>query len=521
MTANRRIFLNIVATYGRSLYALVLGLFTARWVLMALGEVDFGLYGVVGGLTAFVGFINELLAMSVARFFAVSVGAAHKEGNEIAGIEESKKWFNTALLIHTIVPVILVIIGYPIGEWAVREFLTIPIDRVNVCVWVWRFTCLSCFVGMITVPFRAMYTAKQEIAELTVYSFATTTVNAIMLYYMVTHPAEWLFKYAFYTCLISIVPSLIIAYRAVVTYPECRLVMKYLYSRHRLKEISAFAFARFFTSFSSILVSQGQAILVNKYLGPRFNAAMRVGATVSSQASTLAGSLSGAFWPAIANTVGEGDEDKVRRMSFQECKFATVLIAIFAIPLGLEVHEVMRLWLVTPPVFAAEVCIFILISGVVDRMTEGYWMAIMGMGRQIPRYSWWVSWSSFIGLAVTWIMLVCSFGMLGICYAIIVGRIVCTLVRIYLGADIAGLSTKYWLRRVFCPLVMVLMASVAAGFVLQLFLPRSFMRICLTTVVCEMVMLPLVWLCVLAKEERRMLHDKIINRISFLRRKYD
>ena len=39
MTPNRRIFLNIIATYGRSLYALVLGIFTARWVLEALGQV--------------------------------------------------------------------------------------------------------------------------------------------------------------------------------------------------------------------------------------------------------------------------------------------------------------------------------------------------------------------------------------------------------------------------------------------------------------------------------------------------
>ncbi len=40
---NRRIVLNIVATYGRSLYALVIGLFCGRWTLMALGEVDYGL----------------------------------------------------------------------------------------------------------------------------------------------------------------------------------------------------------------------------------------------------------------------------------------------------------------------------------------------------------------------------------------------------------------------------------------------------------------------------------------------
>ena len=58
MTANRRIFLNIVATYispersesrreryagCRSLYALVIGLLCGRWTLMALGEVDYGL----------------------------------------------------------------------------------------------------------------------------------------------------------------------------------------------------------------------------------------------------------------------------------------------------------------------------------------------------------------------------------------------------------------------------------------------------------------------------------------------
>ena len=43
MSPNRRIFLNIIATYGRSLYALVIGLVFGRWTLMALGEVDYGL----------------------------------------------------------------------------------------------------------------------------------------------------------------------------------------------------------------------------------------------------------------------------------------------------------------------------------------------------------------------------------------------------------------------------------------------------------------------------------------------
>lgn len=56
MSPNRRIFLNIAATYGRSLYALVCGLFISWWVLAA-EKSEFGVCGVAGGMIAI-----ELLA---------------------------------------------------------------------------------------------------------------------------------------------------------------------------------------------------------------------------------------------------------------------------------------------------------------------------------------------------------------------------------------------------------------------------------------------------------------------------
>ena len=56
MSPNRRIFLNIVATYGRSLYALVCGLVISLW-LLAAEKSEFGVCGGVGGMT-----VIELLA---------------------------------------------------------------------------------------------------------------------------------------------------------------------------------------------------------------------------------------------------------------------------------------------------------------------------------------------------------------------------------------------------------------------------------------------------------------------------
>lgn len=74
MSPNRLILLNIVATYGRSLYALAVGLVTARWALEALGVADYGVMGVVGGLVGFILFFNGILAVAVGRFYAIFIG---------------------------------------------------------------------------------------------------------------------------------------------------------------------------------------------------------------------------------------------------------------------------------------------------------------------------------------------------------------------------------------------------------------------------------------------------------------
>ena len=54
MSPNRRTLLNIIATYGRLLCALVCGLFISLWMLAALRKSELELYGVAGGMTVIV-----------------------------------------------------------------------------------------------------------------------------------------------------------------------------------------------------------------------------------------------------------------------------------------------------------------------------------------------------------------------------------------------------------------------------------------------------------------------------------
>ena len=509
MTERKRIFLNICATYGRSLFSLAVGVFTARWALNALGKVDYGLVGVVGGLTSFVAFINGLLSFSVSRFYAVSVGAEKRAGGSYEeGLEECRKWFNTALFIHTVIPVVLLMIGYPVGEWAVRHFLTIPADRVEACVWVWRFTCVNCFVGMISVPFNAMYGAKQDIAELTIYGFATTTLNALFLYYMITHPAVWLVKYCLWMCAIGTSVTTIQMLRSFFKYNECRLNVAYLWSLPRFKEIVVFGFARLWTQLSNIVSGQGNVILVNKYLGPEFNASMSLGRTVVAHTGTLSHALTRAFSPAIMNAAGAGDAEKVRRLSFQQCRLGTLLVLIFILPLALEIREVLVLWLKSPPVFVAELVLAIMVDMVFERMSEGLYMPIMAFGKGVVRYSWWAGWCGFLRFGVAFVLLAAGFGLYGVCIALIVARLVVVAMRLYMCRKLAGMSVRYWIFKVFCPIVLLCIITLSIGLVTR-FLPPSFLRVVLTTVVCELVFLPCAWFLVLTEEERVIMRERI------------
>ena len=99
---------------------------------------------------------------------------------------------------------------------------------------------------MINVPFTAMYTAKQYIAELTIYSFAQTAANTAFFYFMATHPGAWLMKYAIWMCVVAITPQILITTRAFVIFKECRINLAYWWDLARFKQLGSYALWQMF-----------------------------------------------------------------------------------------------------------------------------------------------------------------------------------------------------------------------------------------------------------------------------------
>ena len=70
----KRIARNTMLLYVRMFVLMLVGLYTSRVVLNALGETDYGIYNVVGGVVAMFTMISGALNSAVSRFITFELG---------------------------------------------------------------------------------------------------------------------------------------------------------------------------------------------------------------------------------------------------------------------------------------------------------------------------------------------------------------------------------------------------------------------------------------------------------------
>ena len=518
MTANKRIVLNIAATYLRTMLGVICGIFSTRWVLIALGKEDFGLFGLVGSLVIFLVFFNTQFAGALSRFYAYAVGEARVAIDSNQALEECRKWFSVGVVIHTLVPFVLIATGYPLGAWAIRSgVIGVPMYRVDACIWLWRFVCVSSFVSMLNVPFNAMYLAKQYIAELTIYSFVQTLARTLFIYCMTLRQGDWLVIYGFATCIIMIVPQILICFRAVVVFPECRLRFAYMTLCSYMRRLVSFAGWQTFGGLGYLARHQFLTVVVNRFFGPKVTASFSIGGTVSGEAAALTGALNAAFSPAITTACGEGDWNRVRAMSYKASKFGTLLTLMFAIPMGLEMGEILQIWLKDVPQWTEGICLVMLAVVVVEKFSLGHGIGVNASGR-VARFQ------VYRGLAcITAIpfSIVSAFVFRHV-YAVAIALLVTTCIAccsdVWLARTRIGLSVRYWLFRILLPLGVASMAVCAIGFIPRCFMAASFLRVVVTTMTTLAALIPLSWFLVLDTGERAFIVQRLFAFVSRFKR---
>ena len=489
-----------MATYGRSLFAAAVGIFSSRWIFLALGEVDYGLFAVVGSIIAFITFFNGVLGSSVTRFYAYAIGEA-RNMDGVEGRIHVCKWFNTALSIHTAVPLVFTVIGYPIGIYAINHWLQIPMERISACIWVFRISLVTAFFSMVSIPFVSLYTAYQDIAELSLYGFLNSMLVFVTSYWLTGIDSDRLIAYSIMMMSIHVSIPLMQMARAFWKYPACRIDLSEWWNGARNKKLFSFAGWQFFGNCGSMMRHQACTMLTNVYFGPRLNAAYGISSTVLGQTGALTNALVGAFTPAITSEEGAGDRSRMVSYAWRASRYGTFLLLLFLVPLALEINEVLRLWLKNPPAWTSILCLIAFMETIFSKMTVGQQLAISAQGR-IARYQATLGTIMISAFPFAWILILFGCGPASVVISLVATTTACALGRIWFGWHQLNMLPVEWLKEVVMPLAMVGAIALAAGVMVRFTLSASILRIFATSLATFVAMMSAGWFVILGEAER-------------------
>lgn len=508
MTPSQRIVLNTIATYTRSVVGAALALFASRWVLNSLGEVDFGLFSLVGSILVFITFLNTVMAGSAARHYAFAMG------RDDAG--DVNRWFNAALSMHIVMGLILGLLGWQIGEFVITHYLTIPPERLAACLWVFRVSLLSAFVNMLSIPFIAMFTAKQRITDLAVWNMLYSILIFILAWILRYIPGDRLKFYAFgMVCIIAFIQCAQMLW-ALVAFRECRVRYHQWFDMCRLKEIFSFASWSLIGNLGMLLRNQGSAILLNIQFGPKVNAAYGIANQVSTQTNQLAAAMIGAFSPEITTSEGRGDRTRMLSLSQRASKFGTILVLFFAVPLMVEMEYVLKIWLREPPLYTSTLCRLILVTFIIDRLSVGNMLSVIARGK-IAAYQATVGTTLVLTLPLAWIFIKLGAPPTSVGIAFIITMAAVSAGRVLWVRRFFGVPVGQWVRTVLLPCGIVASATTLAALAPRLLLPTSFARLVYAVAISIIVSLPATWFLALDKGEREFFGQslrRLFNKIS-------
>jgi len=348
---NRKIAKNATLLTFRMVLATIIGLYTSRVVFEQLGDINYGIYGVVAGCLGFMGFLTASMAGASSRFITYAIGQGKEE--EISGI------FNSSLRIHCVVAIIVVLVGETVGVWLLNNILNIPTDRLFAAHWVLQFTILSAAIMITQVPYTAVIMAYEKMNVYAWIELLSVFSKLLIVYLISISSFDKLITYAFLLFLVCTATTAVYRIYCTRTFSISRI--QKLKNCEAIRAIAKFSVMDIYGNIGSTMNSQGIVYAINIYFGVVYNAAATLANTVNGILMSLTTNIAVAFKPQIIKQFSIGNLVEMKDVMCNSVKFTLVATAMLAVPFIFEADYVLKLWLGTIPEYGPEFLRIILI----------------------------------------------------------------------------------------------------------------------------------------------------------------
>lgn len=494
MDANKRVFVNTIAQYSKSLINVGLSLYSARIILEALGKSDFGLYALVGGVVAMLGFVTNALVITTQRFISYYHGKG--DGDVV------RTSFSNSLFLHIVLAIALSLVLLALSHPVVYSWLEVDPSRLSSAMNVYWATIVILFLTVLISPFKAVLIARENIVYISIIEVIDGILKLVVAFLLLRVDVDKLQLYAWLMVAIQAFNLLAFSLFGCWQYEECSWLIRLRdISSNWLKRLLSFAGWTTYSMGVVVARNQGISLMLNHFLKQTIiNAAYGIAFHVYGAISFIASSILNAMNPRIMKAEGRGDRQEMLHLSALESKYSSLMLILLLTPLLFEMDAVLLWWLKEVPEHTSMFCRFVIIALIVDQMTYGLNTANQATG-QIRTY---------ILLIYTPKLLI----LIPICISLYYGALPVVAMYYYLGAEIfcsllrlpflrhtCGLNIKRFLTTAVVPLVPVLLTQVACSYVFVTYVDIPY-RFIFTELVVVLVGSVITWLLALNAQER-------------------
>ena len=335
MSDNKRIAKNTLFLYIRMFLIMGVTLYTSRIVLQVLGETDFGLYNVVGGIVMMFTFLNGSLAGATSRFITYEIGRQD--------YVRLHKIFNVSLLTHIMIALVIVILAETVGLWFLYNKMIIPEGRFDAAFWVFQISVISCVLSIAQVPYSAMIIAHERMNIYAYVGIFEVMFKLLIAYLIMISPYDKLVVYAFLLFLVQMM--LMIYYRMFCNKHFSGCSLMFVKDKTMYKHMFVYAGSDIIGNLAVLAQGQGLNILLNMFFGPTVNAARGVAYQVQGAVTQFSGNFMTAVKPQIIKQYAAGKINEMMRLVVHSSCFSYYLMLLLVMPICLEADYILTLWL--------------------------------------------------------------------------------------------------------------------------------------------------------------------------------
>lgn len=481
MSISGRIIRNTWFLYLRMGITFFISLYTTRIILSTLGASDFGIFNVIGGSIAMLGFLNSTMANATQRFMSYAEGEGF--------LDNKRRVFNVSLILHFIIGIATILLLIAVRPLLFDKVLNIAPERIFAAKIIYYSLIVSTFLSIINVPYDAVLNSHENMLLYSLVGIVESILRLIIALICVYSNYDKLIVYGILMACIPVLTLSFMKYYCHKHYSECILAPVRYWDQGLLHRIFAFSGWNFLTAISSLFTVQGIGIVLNHFFGTILNAAQGIANQVNGQLSAFSSNMMKAMNPVIVKKNASKDLQSMNRITIAGCKYSAYMTMLFAIPVMLEINFILRIWLKEVPDWTALYCILLLIYSIIIQTANAASTAVYASGR-IKNYAIYKCIMNILPLIATYICFVIGGSPIWLYIPMVVFMgIGGNIVIVFYAHKECSMSISAYIKDVLIPVLSTAFCMIAFGIIPLLILPDNFLRLIVSSILTTLGMI--------------------------------